>query len=151
MMKLILAAIVPRRARKSEKIEDLISEYVDRCRPYVSCTTQVFASEADLLNGIDRKPGRIAPYAIFLDSRGHQLSSEEFAGRIGRLRDEGNQQVVLAVGPPDGWSPTALQRCNLLLSLGRITLPHQLARLVVAEQVYRAFTILSGHPYHSGH
>jgi 23S rRNA (pseudouridine1915-N3)-methyltransferase len=57
----------------------------------------------------------------------------------------------MAIGPADGWSDTARQRADLLLSLGRITLPHQLARVVLAEQVYRAFTILAGHPYHSGH
>ena len=59
--------------------------------------------------------------------------------------------TVFAIGPADGWSSVARQRANLLFSLGRITLPHQLARVVLAEQVYRAFTILSGHPYHSGH
>jgi 23S rRNA (pseudouridine1915-N3)-methyltransferase len=58
---------------------------------------------------------------------------------------------VLAIGPADGWSAEARQRADLLLSLGRMTLPHQLARVVLAEQVYRAFTILAGHPYHSGH
>jgi 23S rRNA (pseudouridine1915-N3)-methyltransferase len=88
---------------------------------------------------------------VLLDSRGKQYSSEEFAGRIGQLRDEGTQRLVLAVGPADGWSAEARQRADLLFSLGRITLPHQLARVVLAEQVYRAFTILAGHPYHSGH
>jgi 23S rRNA (pseudouridine1915-N3)-methyltransferase len=88
---------------------------------------------------------------ILLDSRGQQYSSEEFASQMGRLRDEGAQKVVLAIGPADGWSAAARERANLLLSLGRMTLPHQLARVVLAEQVYRAFTILAGHPYHSGH
>jgi 23S rRNA (pseudouridine1915-N3)-methyltransferase len=86
-----------------------------------------------------------------LDSRGQQFTSEEFAARFGQVRDGGSQRVVLAVGPADGWSAAALQRAGLLFSLGRITLPHQLARVVAAEQVYRALTILAGHPYHSGH
>jgi 23S rRNA (pseudouridine1915-N3)-methyltransferase len=150
-MKLLLAAILPRRARKSEPVEQLFEVYMDRCRQYVSCTFQAFDTEADLLKAIDRQTGRTAPHAIFLDSRGQQFTSEEFARRLGALRDEGNQQIVLAIGPADGWSPVALQRANLLFSLGRITLPHQLARVVLAEQVYRALTILSGHPYHSGH
>lgn len=89
--------------------------------------------------------------AILLDSRGQQLSSEEFAQRLGDLRDGATQRLVIAVGPADGWSATALQRASLLFSLGKITLPHQLARVIVAEQVYRALTILAGHPYHSGH
>jgi 23S rRNA (pseudouridine1915-N3)-methyltransferase len=59
--------------------------------------------------------------------------------------------MVFAIGPADGWSVNARDQANLLLSFGRITLPHQLARVVLAEQVYRAFTILAGHPYHSGH
>ena len=77
--------------------------------------------------------------------------SDEFAERLGYLRDNGTQHLVLAIGPADGWSAAARQRANLLLSLGRMTLPHQLARVVLAEQVYRALTILAGHPYHSGH
>jgi len=55
------------------------------------------------------------------------------------------------VGPADGWSAEARNRAQLLLSLGAMTLPHELARVVLAEQVYRACTILAGHPYHSGH
>jgi 23S rRNA (pseudouridine1915-N3)-methyltransferase len=58
---------------------------------------------------------------------------------------------VFAIGPASGWSEAALERAKLRLSLGSWTLPHALARLVVAEQLYRAFTILSGHPYHTGH
>jgi 23S rRNA (pseudouridine1915-N3)-methyltransferase len=100
---------------------------------------------------LDQKQGRMPSYAILLDSRGQQYTSEEFAARIGRLRDEGTQRLVLAIGPADGWSVAARHRANLLFSLGRITLPHQLARVVLAEQVYRAMTILAGHPYHSGH
>ena len=70
-----------------------------------------------------------------------------------KRRDEGVQHVVFAVGPAEGWSPEALaegKRRGGLLSLGPMTLAHQLARLVVAEQLYRACTILTGHPYHRG-
>jgi len=79
------------------------------------------------------------------------MSSEAFAEWLGRQRDNGAQQIVFAIGPADGWSEDARKRANLLLSLGSFTLAHALARLVLAEQLYRAFTILSGHPYHSGH
>jgi 23S rRNA (pseudouridine1915-N3)-methyltransferase len=111
----------------------------------------MFDSEALLLEWLDKQPGRVTAYAIVLDSLGKQYRSEEFAELLGRLRDEGAQRVVLAVGPADGWSPAGRERGNILLSLGRMTLPHQLARVVLAEQVYRALTILAGHPYHSGH
>ena len=59
--------------------------------------------------------------------------------------------LIFAIGPPNGWSEAATRQAQTMLSLGRMTLPHELARLVLAEQLYRAFTILSGHPYHTGH
>jgi 23S rRNA (pseudouridine1915-N3)-methyltransferase len=79
------------------------------------------------------------------------MSSEAFAAWLGAKRDEGAQQLVFAIGPANGWSDAARQRASLLLSLGPMTLAHALARLVAAEQIYRAFTILAGHPYHGGH
>ena len=88
---------------------------------------------------------------ILLDSRGKQMTSEEFAAQVGRLRDGGTQTLVLAIGPADGWSDVARARAGMTLSLGAITMPHELARAVLAEQIYRALTILAGHPYHSGH
>jgi 23S rRNA (pseudouridine1915-N3)-methyltransferase len=151
-MKITLAAIVPRRSRvKSDSVDRLLVDYVERSARYISCDSQLFESEVGLLEWLDRQPGRTAAHLILLDSRGQLLSSEEFAQQIGRLRDGGTQRLVLAIGPADGWSDAARQRANLLFSLGRITLPHQLARVVLAEQVYRALTILAGHPYHSGH
>ena len=134
-----------------EAADRLVDDYVERTSRYVPCDTQVVESEAALLEWLERQPGRAAAYAILLDSRGKQLSSEEFAALLGRIRDDGTQRVVLAVGPADGWSKAGRERGNFLLSLGRMTLPHQLARGVLAEQVYRAMTILAGHPYHCGH
>lgn len=79
------------------------------------------------------------------------MSSEAFAAWIGAKRDEGSQQVVFAVGPASGWSDAARKRAQILLSLGQMTIAHALARLLMAEQIYRACTILTGHPYHTGH
>jgi 23S rRNA (pseudouridine1915-N3)-methyltransferase len=151
-MKMSLAAIGPRRTRsKSEATDRLLADYIDRAARYSPCESQLFDSETAMLEWLERSPGRGAAYTILLDSRGRQYTSEEFAAQLGRLRDEGMQRVVVAVGPADGWSAMARERANLLFSLGLVTLPHQLARVVVAEQVYRAMTILAGHPYHSGH
>ncbi len=151
-MKIVLAAVVPRRSRsKADAFEALIADYATRAARYTPTETQLFESEADLVARIGAQPGRTAPYIILLDTRGKQLSSEELAASLGTHRDQGTQRLVLAIGPADGWSPEALNRAGLILSLGRITLPHQLARVVLAEQVYRALTILAGHPYHSGH
>lgn len=151
-MKITFAAITPRRTRsKSEATDRLLADYIERVARYIPCDSQLFESEAAVLDCLYRQPGRTPAYAVLLDSRGQQYSSEEFSAHIGRIRDEGVQRLVFAIGPADGWSPMARQRANLLWSLGRITLPHQLARVVLAEQVYRALTILAGHPYHSGH
>jgi len=88
---------------------------------------------------------------LLTDSRGKQLSSEDLAENVGRLRDTGAQTLIFAIGPADGWSAVALKRADLTVAFGRITLPHELAAVVAAEQIYRALTILAGHPYHSGH
>lgn len=151
-MRISQAAILPRRsASKADPANVLLDDYVQRAARYQPCDLQVFPSEDALLASLERKPERPAAYGILCDSRGQQLTSEEFAARLGQLRDGGTQRVVLAIGPADGWSAAARERADLLLSFGRITLPHQLARVVLAEQVYRALTILAGHPYHSGH
>jgi 23S rRNA (pseudouridine1915-N3)-methyltransferase len=151
-MKITLAAILPRRSRsKSDAFETLIADYVTRAARYTPTESQLFDTEPAFLTWLAAQPGRAAPVAILLDSRGKQLSSQEFASLLAAHRDQGTQRLVLAIGPADGWSDDARARASLLFSLGRITLPHQLARVVLAEQTYRALTILAGHPYHSGH
>jgi 23S rRNA (pseudouridine1915-N3)-methyltransferase len=151
-MKITLAAILPRRSRtKSDAFETLIADYTARAARYTPAESQRFDTEPAFLAWLSAHSGRVAPFAILLDGHGKQLSSEEFASTLAALRDQGIQRLVLAIGPADGWSDDARARASLLFSLGRITLPHQLARVVLAEQTYRALTILAGHPYHSGH
>ncbi|HXC96938.1 MAG TPA: 23S rRNA (pseudouridine(1915)-N(3))-methyltransferase RlmH [Edaphobacter sp.] len=151
-MKITFAAISARSLRtKSEAADRLHSDYLERASHYILSESRVFDSETGLFGWVDRQAGRTPAYLVLLDSRGRDLSSEEFAERIGRARDDGVQRLVFAIGPADGWSAAARQRAHLLLSLGRMTLPHQLAGVVLVEQVYRALTILAGHPYHSGH
>lgn len=90
-----------------------------------------------------------AGQALFLlDERGKNLGSEDFAARIGTLRDAGRKGLVLAIGGPDGHDPSLAAEADLLVSFGALTWPHQLVRVMLAEQLYRAATILSGHPYH---
>ena len=88
---------------------------------------------------------------ILLDARGRTMSSEQLAAWIGQERDTGTQHLHFAIGPADGWSKESRERADLLLSFGPMTFPHELARVMLAEQIYRAFTILAGHPYHGGH
>jgi 23S rRNA (pseudouridine1915-N3)-methyltransferase len=88
-------------------------------------------------------------HALFLlDERGKNLSSEDLAGRIGALRDSGRKGLVLAIGGPDGHDPSLASGAELLVSFGAMTWPHQIARVMLAEQLYRVSTILAGHPYH---
>ena len=151
-MKITLAAILPRTRRPSpDHPEALFADYVQRIERYVPVDAQRFLTEAAMLAWLDQPTGRAAHHLILLDSRGKQLSSEAFAAHLSRLRDSSLQHLVFAIGPADGWSPDALQRANLTIAFGRITLPHELAAVVAAEQIYRALTIRAGHPYHSGH
>lgn len=151
-MKVVFAAVLTSQSRsKSEASDRLLNDYIGRTAHYAACESQIFKSEEALLAWLDRQTGRTSAHVVLLHGDGRQLSSDEFAAYLGRVRDEGVQSLVLAVGPADGWSASARRRANLLMSLGRITLPHQLARVVLAEQVYRALTILAGHPYHCGH
>ncbi|KAA3446920.1 23S rRNA (pseudouridine(1915)-N(3))-methyltransferase RlmH [Mesorhizobium sp. SARCC-RB16n] len=85
---------------------------------------------------------------ILLDERGKSLTSQDFAGRIGQLRDAGRKALVLAIGGADGHDPPLRDQAELVMSFGALTWPHQLVRVMLGEQLYRVATILSGHPYH---
>lgn len=85
---------------------------------------------------------------VALDERGRSVTSEDFAARLGAWRDEGRDALSLAVGGADGLDGAVRRRADLVLSFGALTLPHQIVRVLVAEQLYRALTILAGHPYH---
>ena len=89
-------------------------------------------------------------YVIALDETGKSLTSASFAQFIRRLGDTGTSAVAILIGGPDGHDMSVHKRAKLLLNLGTLTLPHGLARIVIAEQLYRATTILTGHPYHRG-
>jgi 23S rRNA (pseudouridine1915-N3)-methyltransferase len=83
-----------------------------------------------------------------LDERGKTLSSPEFAGALAGWRDNGRQDAAFVIGGADGVDPALRDRADLVISFGRMVWPHMLVRAMLAEQVYRAATILSGSPYH---
>jgi 23S rRNA (pseudouridine1915-N3)-methyltransferase len=85
---------------------------------------------------------------VVLDETGKQLSSEAFARWIAQKRHSGSKDLAFLIGGPDGHGAEAIEGATLKLSLGPMTLPHGIARVVLIEQLYRAATILSGHPYH---
>jgi 23S rRNA (pseudouridine1915-N3)-methyltransferase len=151
-MRLTLAAVTARKqGLRPGAGRDLFEEYLGRIAQYVPAETVFSESEGALLEKLRRDAGRTQPYLVLLDSRGKSLSSETFAERLRELRDGGTQQIVFAIGPASGWSPATRTAAPWLLSLGAMTLPHELALVVLAEQLYRAQTILAGHPYHCGH
>jgi len=85
---------------------------------------------------------------ILLDERGKTPDSPGFADTLAKLRDDGRRDLVIAIGGADGLDPELRAKADAVISFGRMTWPHQLVRILVAEQLYRAVTILSGHPYH---
>ncbi|MEK9610795.1 MAG: 23S rRNA (pseudouridine(1915)-N(3))-methyltransferase RlmH [Alphaproteobacteria bacterium] len=87
---------------------------------------------------------------VCLDPRGKDISSELLASKIGSWRDEGQQAVYFAIGGADGHDRDIHQRADLMMSFGSAIWPHMLFRAMLAEQLYRASAILSGHPYHRG-
>ena len=125
--------------------------YLTRIARYTPAGELTFRDEAAFFDWAARQPASMAPWLVLLDPKGKLLSSEQFAESWGRWRDAGRRQIAIAIGPADGWSAQARERAGFLLSLGLMTLPHELAAVVAAEQVYRALTILAGHPYHNGH
>jgi 23S rRNA (pseudouridine1915-N3)-methyltransferase len=134
---------------KDPAIKALTAEYGKRISHYIQVETQAFDSEEGLLKWVEKISPR--PYFVILDSHGKQLSSEELAKFIGDHQDRGTQVMLFAIGPANGFSEPALDSSQFRLSLGRMTLPHELALAVMMEQIYRSYTIIKGHPYHIGH
>lgn len=146
---------------KEPAIEALTDEYLKRISRYAEVAGLALKDEAALLslagggrqnnNNKERKnKNKERHKLVLLDSRGKQLSSEEFAEFIEREQLSATP-LLFAIGGSDGFSEEARLHAGFTLSLGKMTLPHELARVVLVEQIYRAFTILKNHPYHLGH
>lgn len=135
---------------KEAAIAALTEEYLKRISRYVPVEGVMVRDEADLLAkfGAGAK-GKST--LVLLDSRGKEFSSEQFAKFLGDYRDRNPLPLVFAIGGADGFSAETRSQAQQIMSLGKMTLAHELARVVLLEQIYRAFTILKGHPYHSGH
>jgi 23S rRNA (pseudouridine1915-N3)-methyltransferase len=144
---------------KEPAIQSLTDEYLKRVSRYVPVEGLALRDEAALLQMCGRAApskasettGAAKSTLVLMDSRGKQFSSEEFARFLGDYQDHNPLPLVFAVGPADGFSEAVRGAAQHTISLGAMMLPHELARVVLLEQVYRAFTILKGHPYHSGH
>ena len=152
-MRLTLVAVGRARAGP---LAELVEEYRRRC-PWPIRLVEVAArnrlvparartEEARLL--LDAVPA--GALVVALDERGASLTSEAFAARLGAWRDSGRREAACLIGGPEGLDRAVLERADLTLAFGAMTWPHLLVRVMLAEQLYRAATILAGHPYHRG-
>ncbi|HEV2468148.1 MAG TPA: 23S rRNA (pseudouridine(1915)-N(3))-methyltransferase RlmH [Candidatus Sulfotelmatobacter sp.] len=135
---------------KEAAIAALTEEYLKRISRYVPVEGVTVRDEADLLAKFGAG-AKSKSTLVLLDSRGKEFSSEQFAKFLGDYQDRNPLPLVFAIGGADGFSDHTRPAAQQVISLGKMTLAHELARVVLLEQIYRAFTILKGHPYHSGH
>lgn len=156
-MKIVVVAIG---RLKSGPEQDLVRRYRERAEALgrtlgLSAFSIVELPESRARREADRRaeeaetirPAAGKVFAVF-DERGPAIGSEAFAGRIRAGLEGGVAALTFVIGGPDGLDPALRAAAATTLSFGALTLPHQLVRILVAEQVYRAFTILAGHPYH---
>jgi len=136
---------------KNAAIQSLTDEYLKRLAQFAEPEAAVLKDEAALAKLCGRDGKGTRRRLALLDSRGKQLSSEELADFIREHQERNLAPLVFAVGPADGFSEQIRGQADFVLSLGKMTFPHELARVILLEQLYRAFTILKGHPYHTGH
>ena len=134
-----------------------VSEYVARVNRYLPCEVVEVrdgTAEGDEARAMALEARRIrdadagAAYRVALDLRGKTYSSVEFARFLGDRMTYGRRDVSFVIGGPLGLDPALRREADLQLSLSALTLPHELARVLLVEQIYRALTILRGEPYH---
>lgn len=150
-MKLRVVWIAPKSRSKEPAYEALTREYTERIARHQDIEATALPSEDALLRLVERSRGRTTPILVLLDSGGKEMTSEQFAEFIQSQQSSDVQLLVFAVGPANGFSAETRRAASKTLSLGKMTLPHELARIVLLEQIYRAFTIIRRHPYHTGH
>jgi 23S rRNA (pseudouridine1915-N3)-methyltransferase len=119
---------------------ELVARYLGR----VAWTTRV----TELAERVPPQPAPPHSRTVVLDEKGRSLASMAFAEQLGRWRDEGVRETRFLLGAADGFDAATRERADLLLGFGTMTWPHLLARAMLAEQLFRATSILAGHPYH---
>jgi 23S rRNA (pseudouridine1915-N3)-methyltransferase len=131
---------------------DLIERYRGRIGPMAGSLGYSGLDIVELPEGRGRREDerRAEEAAAIRARRGRAIGSEAFAAKLRDWRDQGRPSLSCIIGGPDGLDPGLRDGADLALSFGAMTLPHQLVRVLVAEQIYRALTILAGHPYHRG-
>lgn len=144
---------------RSRPLELLCSEYLSRLQHTIPCSVDEVPdlSKRRNLRGKERQHAESEAIAkrlsegarvVVLDERGAELTSQEFAAWFQKELNRGTRELAFVLGGPEGLSPSLKRRALLKLSLGRMTWPHEIARVLLLEQVYRAFSILRNSPYH---
>jgi 23S rRNA (pseudouridine1915-N3)-methyltransferase len=136
---------------KEPAIQSLTDEYLQRIKHYADVEGVQLKDEVALMKLVARDARPVRHMLVLLDSRGKQFTSEDLAKFVGDYQERNSQPLICAIGPADGFSDDARKAALLVLSIGKMTMAHEIARVVLLEQLYRAFTILKGHPYHLGH
>ena len=131
------------KTRRAE-LRAVLDDYVKRVGRYAATEVAEVRDESAMLKKLDAER---AATVVLLDAGGKTLNSEEFAKWLGELRDRGTRELIFVCGDADGFPEAVRQRAPQRLSLGVMTFSHELARVMLAEQLYRAFAILSGSPY----
>ena len=126
------------------ELRAVLDDYVKRISRYSPIEVAEVRDEAAARKKLDADR---AATIVLLDAGGKILNSEEFAKWLGELRDRGTRELHFLCGDADGFPPAVRQRAQQKISLGAMTFSHELARVMLAEQLYRAFAILSGSPY----
>ncbi len=124
-------------------LKEAISEYLKRLTPYSSLKITEVPSDEKILNQIKENS-----FVIVLEVKGKKLSSESLAAQIREVESQGINNLVFIIGGAEGLTNEVKQRADMLLSFSDMTFPHQLMRLILLEQLYRAFKILNNEPYH---
>ena len=132
------------KTRRGE-IRALVEEYLARIRRFAQ--VEIFELRDGSAAAARKLEFEPSASVILLDAAGKQLSSETFAKWLGELRDRGARELTFLCGDAEGFPVALRRRATAKLSLSSLTFSHELARAMLAEQLYRAFTILAGHPY----
>ena len=144
---------------KEKFLKDGIDEFIKRLNPYANIEiielSPIEIKDENLIHkALEQEAEKILAnikpnsYVITLEINGKQLSSEDFAQKINEITINGNNELVFVIGSSHGISPTVSQRADFKLSFSKMTFLHQFARLILIEQIYRAFKILKGETYH---
>lgn len=129
---------------KDPGLQNLCDEYRQRTRAFLRVDELVVRSCDVIRQRLKSQPGS----HILFDERGHQFDSPTWAERLRTWQQEATPQICFYIGDADGFTPEDRQMAQEVWGLSRLTLPHRLARVIVFEQLYRAATLLAGHPYH---